>query len=86
MATAALRTPAEVMRDEMVVRDRIVAALRGGPRTIPEIAAAVACPLPEVTEWVMALRRYGTLEELPKPKAEDYFRYQVSSEGASTGK
>jgi hypothetical protein len=25
---------------------------------------------------VMAMRRYGSLEELPKPKADDYFRYR----------
>jgi hypothetical protein len=72
--TRALR---EVMRDEMVMRDRIVEALAGGPRTIPEIAEALSAPAPEVTFWVMAMRRYGRLEELPKAKADDYFQYRV---------
>ncbi|HVO36436.1 MAG TPA: hypothetical protein VMT21_12765 [Gemmatimonadales bacterium] len=80
MATAALRRPAEVMRDEMVMRSRIVAALQDGPHTIPELAAALGSPVPEVTQWVMALRRYGALEELPKPKAEDYYRYRLAGE------
>jgi hypothetical protein len=27
---------------------------------------------------VMALRRYGVLEELPKAKADDYYRYKLA--------
>jgi len=26
----------------------------------------------------MAMRRYGLLAELPKPRAEDYFQYTVA--------
>ena len=74
---------ADVMREEMVMRPRIAAVLRDGPRTIPEIAAALALPPRDVTLWVMALRRYGALEECPKPKAEDYYRYRLAGEGAS---
>ena len=33
-----MREPREVMRDEMVMRDRVLEALRDGPLTIPEIA------------------------------------------------
>jgi hypothetical protein len=33
-----------------------------------------------VTLWVMALRRYGALEEIPKPKADDYYRYRLAKE------
>jgi len=68
----------EVIRDEMVMKDRIVSLLREEPRTIPEIADALACPVREVALWVMAMRRYGSLEELPKPKADDYFRYRLA--------
>jgi hypothetical protein len=78
--TVTPRAPAEVMRDEMAMRERIAVALREGPKTIPELAAALGSPAPEVTLWVMALRRYGTVEELPKPKAEDYYRYRLSGE------
>lgn len=78
MTHAALRPLAEVLRDEMVYRDRIAAVLQDGPRTIPELAAALCAPGWEVTLWVMAMRRYGALEELPKPKADDYFRYRLS--------
>jgi hypothetical protein len=68
----------EVLRDEMIMKDRIASVLREGPKTIPEIAEALACPVREVTFWVMAMRRYGSLEELPKSKADDYFRYKLA--------
>jgi hypothetical protein len=71
------RPLAEVLRDELLQRDRIAAALADGPKTIPELAAALGAPGREVVLWVMAMRRYGLLEELPKPKADDYFRYQL---------
>ncbi len=67
----------EVLRDEMVMRDPIAAALRDSPKTIPEIAEAIDAPAPEVTFWVMAMRRYGMLEEVPKAKADDYFKYAL---------
>jgi len=78
MRSASPRPLAEVLRDEMTVRDRIVSVVREGPKTIPEIAAALKAPPREVTLWVMAMRRYGMLEELPKPREDDYFRYQLA--------
>ncbi len=74
---AKTRPLGEVLRDEMVMRGRIAAALRDGPKTIPEIAEALAVPSQEVTLWVMAMRRYGALRDLPKAKADDYFRYKL---------
>ncbi len=74
------RDPSEVMRDEMVMKARIASLLREGPKTIPELAGALRRPSREVTLWVMALRRYGALEELPKAKAEDYYRYKLPGE------
>ena len=79
-APATPRAPAEIMRDEMVMRPKILAALADGARTIPEIADVLGAPAPEVTLWVMALRRYGALEEMPKPKADDYYRYGRTGE------
>ena len=78
MGSERRRDPSEVMRDEMLMKEKIVSLLREGPRTIPEIADALRCPSREVTLWVMALRRYGALEELPKPKADDYYRYKLA--------
>ena len=79
MANERRRDPSEVMRDEMVMKGKIASLLREEPRTIPEIADALGCPSREVTLWVMALRRYGVLEELPKAKADDYYRYKLAN-------
>jgi len=72
-----LRNLGEVLRDEMVQRDRIAAVLRNGPRTIPEIASELHAPSLEVTRWVMAMRRYGRLRDLPKSRSDDYYRYAL---------
>lgn len=78
MAKERRRDPSEVMRDEMLMKGKIASFLGEEPRTIPEIAEALGCSPREVTLWVMALRRYGALEEIPKPKADDYYRYKLA--------
>ena len=70
-----LREAREIMRDEMVVRDRLLATLADGPRTIPEIAEALGEPTHEVMHWVMAARRYGLVKESSQPNADDYYQY-----------
>ncbi|MGP8159231.1 MAG: MarR family transcriptional regulator [Thermoplasmata archaeon] len=72
-----LRDLGEVLRDELVEQDRIAELLRSGPKTLPEIAAALGRPPHEVTKWVMAMRRYGQVQDLPKPRADDYYQYQL---------
>ena len=70
-----LRDLAEVLRDGMANSDRVLAVLADGPKTIPEIASALGAPTREVALWVMALRRYGRVADLPKARSEDYYRY-----------
>ncbi len=72
------RNMSEVMRDEMVRRDQIISILQTGPKTVPELTEAMAYPSHEVVIWLMAMRRYGLVEELPKARADDYFQYQLS--------
>ncbi len=67
----------EVVRDEQVMRRRILAALADGPLTVPEIAAAVDRPSHEVMVWVMGLRKYGWVAEIKGVTDEGYYRYQV---------
>ncbi len=75
---ANLRNLREVLRDEMVERDRVAELLRGGAKTLPEIASALGAPEEEVTKWVMAMRRYGRIHDLPKARADDYYRYELT--------
>jgi predicted Rossmann fold nucleotide-binding protein DprA/Smf involved in DNA uptake len=74
------RDLAEVMRDEMYLRDKVTDLLQKGPKTIPEIAAELGHPSHEVMIWVMGMRRYGIIFEMPKDRADDYYQYRLRSE------
>lgn len=80
MEKKAKRDLAEVLRDEMYLRDRIIDILQKEPKTIPEIAAELGYPSHEVLMWVMGMRRYGTIVEMPKSRADDYYHYQLRRE------
>jgi predicted Rossmann fold nucleotide-binding protein DprA/Smf involved in DNA uptake len=72
------RDLAEVLRDELYMRDRIIGLLREGPKTVPDLAEALGHPSHEVVRWVMAMRRYGTIVEMPKNRADDYYQYRLA--------
>ena len=70
------RDDREVIREEPVMRSRILAALHDGPLTIPEIAAAIGAPTHETVFWVMGMRRYGWLAEIKGATVDGYFSYE----------
>jgi predicted Rossmann fold nucleotide-binding protein DprA/Smf involved in DNA uptake len=73
----------EIIRDEHVMRARILEALADGPLTVPQIAAAVGKPTHEVVFWVMGLRKYGWVAEIKEVDDDGYFQYQtVPREGS----
>ena len=72
------RDPREVIREEPVMRPRILAALSAGPRTVPEIAEAIGAPTYEVVFWVMGMRRYGWLAEIKGNTVDGYFQYEAT--------
>lgn len=67
----------EVVREEPLMHARILAALAGGPLTVPEIAGAIGSPANEVVLWVMGMRRYGHVKEIAGATADGYFRYEA---------
>ena len=67
----------EVVRDEQVMRRKILAALEDGPLTVPELATNLDRPSHEVMFWVMGLRKYGWVAEIKEVTDEGYYRYQV---------
>ncbi len=71
-----IRDVREVVRDEPVMRTQILAALRDGPLTVPQIAEAISAPAGEVVIWVMGMRRYGWLAEIKGATADGYFQYE----------
>ena len=78
MSSRALR---EVIREEPIMRARIVELLEEGPKTVPELAAALGCPSHEVVFWVMGMRRFGRLREVGGVNDDGYFRYQAIGKG-----
>lgn len=76
-----VRDPREVIREEMMMRARIIDVLRGGPKTVPEIAGELGRPSHEVMCWVMGLRRYGQVSEAGEPDDDGYYRYGAAEEG-----
>jgi len=71
-----IRDVREVVREEPVMRARILAVLRDGPLTVPEIGRAIGAPTHEVVIWVMGMRRYGWLAEIKGATDDGYFRYE----------
>jgi predicted Rossmann fold nucleotide-binding protein DprA/Smf involved in DNA uptake len=74
--TTTNRDVREVIRDEPVMRTRILSALHDGPLTVPEIAQAIDAPTHEVVFWVMGMRRYGWLAEVKGSETDGYFQYE----------
>jgi predicted Rossmann fold nucleotide-binding protein DprA/Smf involved in DNA uptake len=74
------RDLAEILRDEMVMRDKITGVLEEEPKTVVEIAEELNLPSSEVMQWVMSMRRYGKVIEMPKDRADDYYKYQLRKE------
>lgn len=74
--SASTREIREVIREEPVMRERILALLNDGPKTVPEIASALGCPSHEVVFWVMAMRRYGWVSEVRDSAGDGFFRYE----------
>jgi hypothetical protein len=71
------RNLAEILRDGMYFQDRVAAVLKDGPKTLTEIAQALNYPPAEVTQWIMMMRRYGKVADLPKSRADDYYQYKL---------
>jgi hypothetical protein len=76
-ADPANRDVREVIRDEHLMRSRILKLLAGGPLTIPEIAEGLGRPTFEATFWVMGMRKYGYVAEIKEVTDEGYFQYQA---------
>jgi hypothetical protein len=73
------RDPREIVREEPLMRGAILAALADEPHTVPEIAAAIGAPENETMFWVMGMRKYGVLAELPQPDGDQYrFKAAIS--------
>ena len=73
----------EIIRDEMVMRDRIIEIMKRnkGPMTVPEVAEKLGYPSDEVMYWMMGMRKYGYIEETKDITEDGYFRYELTDKG-----
>jgi hypothetical protein len=76
------RDPREVIREEPLVRRRILDTVAREAHSVPEIAAAIGVPAHEALVWVMGMRRYGYLREVKGSDADGYFRYEPAGRTA----
>lgn len=72
------RDLSEVIKEEMVVRDKIESILKNGPKTVPEVAEKLKAPTHEVMYWMMAMRKYGQIVETEEISEEGYYKYKLA--------
>ena len=82
MSTTPTRELREIIREEPLMHRPILDALANGPLSVPELAKALGQPSSEVMFWVMGMRRYGLVREIPEAGDDGYFRY-AAVEGGS---
>jgi predicted Rossmann fold nucleotide-binding protein DprA/Smf involved in DNA uptake len=80
--TTVTRDRREIIREEPLMHRPILAALAEGPLSVPEIAAAIGQPSDEVMFWMMGMRRYGLVHEVPESGDDGYFRYAAVEAGS----
>jgi len=65
-------------------RKRIAAAMEGGPKSVPQIAAAIDMSTDRVLWHIAAMRKYGECAEA-KERDGDYFTYELVVEEEQAG-
>jgi hypothetical protein len=67
----------QTARQEYTMRAKMLDVLRGGPKTIPEIAAALGIAPHEATWWLMGYVRYGFVAATEEVTDEGYYKYRI---------
>jgi DNA-binding transcriptional ArsR family regulator len=65
----------EYFNEQQKIYKALRAALKNGPRTVPQLAKECSLPSPTVMWHLMALRRYGQV--LDGPEENGYLRYTL---------
>jgi hypothetical protein len=67
----------QTARQEYTMWARLLDVLRSGPKTIPEIAAALSIAPHEATWWLMGYVRYGFVAATEEVSDEGYYQYRI---------
>jgi hypothetical protein len=65
----------EYFNNQQRVRKALMAALQGGPKTVPRVASETGVASSEVLWHLMAMRRYGKVVD--GPEEDGYVLYQL---------
>jgi len=79
------RSMLEIAQDEFIMKDHIAAFLADGPKSVAEIAEALAAPTNEVMVWLAGMRRYAEIEEVGRPDVDGYFKYELKEQSEESG-
>jgi predicted transcriptional regulator len=71
----------ELLKDQQAVRKAIRNALKEGAKTVPEVAASTELPSHDIMWYMMAMRKFGLIEEVDMDG--QYYRYRLPQEKAS---
>ncbi len=67
----------QIARQEHGMRRRTLDLLREGPKTVPEIAAALGVPAHQANWWLMGYVRYGFVRATEEVTQDGYYRYAI---------
>jgi predicted Rossmann fold nucleotide-binding protein DprA/Smf involved in DNA uptake len=67
----------DYVAEQNKARKAILAALKEGPKTVPELASAAGLPMENTLWLVTALRKYGKVEDIPG--RETYPKYALKN-------
>lgn len=66
----------EVVREEPLMRRRLLATLGEDALSVSELADRAGLPASEVMVWMMGMRKYGDVAEESAPDG-DHYRYKA---------
>jgi predicted transcriptional regulator len=68
----------ELLKEQQEIRRQICQQLRGGPKIVPEIAAATGIPAHVVLWHVTAMKKYDLIVEVGR--CGEYYQYAMAKE------
>ncbi len=66
------------LKEQQLIRKQLRQAMKGGPKTIPEIAEAAQLPSSKVLWHVMSMKKYDLVREMGMEA--EYYQYQLAKE------
>ncbi len=67
----------ELVKQQAKMKKMVLDAFKDEPKTVPEVAEALNSATHEAMYWVMALRKYGFIEETEEITDDGYYKYQL---------